>query len=270
MKGRDAPVAVSRLVSAKGREPVGDLRPIVGREPELAKVGGILDELVSGRGQVVLVSGEAGIGKTRLLEEIRTIAGDRAAWLEGRCLSYGGLAAWPFVEILSAGWALPSVSRRSRSPTQARARLGPLLGEELDDVLPALGGLLRIKIEGRGDADDVKGAYARWLVALSAEQPVVLAVEDVHWADAPTRELAERVLELTDEAPVAVVLTQEGVARSEGAALRLHALGDFGHRTAELALDPLSSDAADELLLCLLAGVAELDRKSRGAARPRG
>ena len=67
---------------------------------ELLRLGSMLDGLVSGRGQVVLVSGEAGIGKTRLIEEVRTLGGDRVTWLEGRCLSYGGLTAWPFVEIL--------------------------------------------------------------------------------------------------------------------------------------------------------------------------
>ena len=264
VKGRQAPVAVSRLVAAKGRRPLDDGRPIFGRDDELLRLGSMLDQLVSGRGQVVLVSGEAGIGKTRLVEEVRTLAGDRVTWLEGRCLSYGGLTSWPFVEIL-LGWlgadiGEPEIALR----TKARARLGPLLGEVLDEVLPALGGLLRIRVERPGEAHDVNAAYVRWLTALSSEQPVVVALEDVHWADASTRELAERLLELTDEAPLTVVLTQENVARSEGAALRLRALGDFGHRTTELALGPLPADSADELLAGLFAGGADVDSETRG------
>ncbi len=263
VKGREAPVAVSRLVGARAREPLGDRRPVLGRDTELGRLSTVLDELVSGRGHVVLVAGEAGIGKTRLLEEVRSLAGGRVTWLEGRCLSYGGLPSWPFVEAL-LGWlgaeiGEPEIAVR----TKARARLAPLLGDALDDVLPALGRMLRLHVEGALGGDDAADAYIRWLEALASERPVVVALEDVHWADAPTRELADRVLELTDEAPVALVLSQEPVTRSEGAALRLRALGDFGHRTTEIALEPLSDEVAGGLLAGVLAG-RELDPSTRG------
>ena len=77
------------------------------------------------------------------------------------------------------------------------------------------------------------GAYLRWLEGARAERPLVVVLEDVHWADTPTRELAERVLELTDEAPWRSSC-REPVVDSEGAGLRMRALGDFGHRTTEL------------------------------------
>jgi len=251
VKGREAPVAASRLVGAKTREPPGTQRPILGRDAELARLDGALEELVSGRGQIVLVSGEAGIGKTRLLSELRSLAGDRVEWLEGRCLSYGGLAAWPFVEAL-LGWlgadiGEPEIALR----TKVRARLGALLGDGLDEVFPALGRLLRLRVDGAAGGDDVAGAYEKWLKALASTQPLVLALEDVHWADTSGRELGEHLLALTDEAPLAVVLTQETVTRSEGAALRLRAMSDFGHRTTELSLEPLSEEASNALLHAL-------------------
>ena len=107
------------------------------------------------------------------------------------------------------------------------------------------------------------GAYLRWLKALAAERPLVVVLEDVHWADAPTRELAERVLELTDEAPLALVLSREPVVDSEGARLRMRALGDFGHRTTELVLHPLTDDAAGRLLSVLLPDEATIDEGTR-------
>ena len=263
VKGREAPVAASRLVRARVREQAGGRPPLVGRDEELSRLRGIFDELASGRGRVVLLTGEAGIGKTRLLEELRSLAGDRVTWLEGRCLSYGGLATWPFMEIL-LGWLGADVGEpKIALRTKARARLGPLLGNAVDEVLPALGRLLRLRLETDGAGDDVTGAYLRWLTALAAERPVVVVLDDVHWADTPTRELAERVLQLTDEAPLALLLSREPDSDSEGARLRMRALGDFGHRTSELFLAPLPDEAAERLLAVLLPDELSVEKGTR-------
>ncbi len=109
------------------------------------------------------------------------MATDRVTWLEGHCLSYGGVAAWPFVQAL-LGWlgaeiGEPEIAVR----TKARARPGALLGDEIDGVLPALGRLLRLRIdapevpEGAGGIQDV---YLRWLEAFARERPVIVALED--------------------------------------------------------------------------------------------
>jgi predicted ATPase len=147
--------------------------------------------------------------------------------------------------------------------TKARARLGALLGEELDDVLGSLGQLLRLRqdVPGEPAADGVPKAYIRWLEALADERPLILVLEDIQWADLPTRELAEAVLELTDRTGLALVLTDEPIAGSEGAALRLRALSDFPHRTTQLALGPLTDEASEELLSHLLGD--DIDRTSR-------
>jgi len=89
IRGRENEVEVHRLVGAREQEEDHPLVPIVGRDAEVERIRLAADELVRGRGQVVLVVGDAGIGKTRLLEELRAIVGDDAVWLEGRCLSYG-------------------------------------------------------------------------------------------------------------------------------------------------------------------------------------
>jgi predicted ATPase len=139
--------------------------------------------------------------------------------------------------------------------TKARARLGALLGDELDEVLLSLGQLLRIQhapAAGSGEPNGIPRAYLRWLEALAAERPVIVVVEDIQWADVPTRELAEAVLELTDRAGLALVLTDEPIAGSEGAALRLRTLSDYSHRASELTLGPLTDEAAASFLAELL------------------
>ena len=264
VKGRNAPVAASRLVGPKARESEAGATPLVGRDDEMARLLGALGDLVAGRGRIVLLHGDPGMGKTRLLGELRALAGERVTWLEGHCLSYGGLTAWPFVDAL-LGWlgaeiGEPEIAIR----TKARARLGALFGDDLEAVLPALARLLRIRVEDpddSADADQIREAYMRWLEALAREQPVVIALEDVHWADTPTRELAEAVLDLAERAPIALVLTAELAPGSEGAALRLRALGDHGHRTTEIALGPLPDEAAEQVLSTILE--SEVDAVTR-------
>ena len=263
VKGREEGIAASRLLGAKEREQRELASPVVGREGELERLHAVVDDLAAGRGRVVLLAGAPGIGKTRLLAELASLAGDRATWLEGQCHSYGGLPCWPFVEIL-LGWlgaeiGEPEIAIR----TKARAGLGALLGDDLESVLVPIAGLLRLRLEGGGESstEEVEGAYVRWLEELTKERPVILAVEDTQWADPPTRRLAEALLDLTDRAPVALVLTEEPIVGSEGAALRLHALGSYGHRVTELAVGPIS-DAAAEQLLAGLAG-EEIDRTTR-------
>ena len=117
-------------------------------------------------------------------------------------------------------------------------------------MLAPLGPLLGLRAEPETAAEETDGvpdAYVRWLEALAAEQSVVVVVEDVQWADASTRELAEAVMELTDRAGVAVVMTEEPIAASEGAALRRRATSDFAHRTTEVSLGPLAEAAAEAL-----------------------
>jgi DNA-binding SARP family transcriptional activator/class 3 adenylate cyclase len=263
VKGRDEPVPAARLLRAKEREPRSATTPMYGRDRELEQLHAVVADLASGRGRVVLVTGAPGIGKTRLLTELASLAGDGATWLEGRCHSYGGLPRWPFVEAL-LGWlgaeiGEPEIAIR----TKTRAGLGRLFGDGVDDVLVPLASLLRLRLEAHAAVSDeaIDPAYVRWLEALAAERPVIIALEDTQWADAPTRQLAEALLLVTDRAPVALVVTEESILGSEGAGLRLHALGHYGHRTSELPLGPLSEAASEQLLAALLGD--EIDRPTR-------
>jgi class 3 adenylate cyclase len=266
VKGRTAPVTASRLVGPKARGPVAGSTPIVGRDEELARLTAALGDVLAGRGRIALLTGEPGIGKTRLLAEQRSLAGAQVTWLEGHCLSYGGIPAWPFVEAL-LGWlgaeiGEPEIALRTKS----RAKLGALLGDELDHVLPSLGRLMRLRMDASEESESalpVQGAYIRWLEALALERPVVVALEDVHWADGATRELAEAVLDLSERAPVALFLTAEAAPGSEGASLRLRALSQHAHRTTEVALAPLADEAADDLLAGILGAEADIVMRQR-------
>jgi class 3 adenylate cyclase len=264
VKGREQPVAVWRLVGVQEATRTPALTPLVGREEEVSRVRAAVDELCEGRGQLLLLVGEAGIGKTRLLGELNTIAGERALWLEGHCRSYGGeLLYWPFVDILRRWLDVEPGEAEVSVRTKLRAKLGALPALDLDEVLPRLGRLLGVRVEAQGETrllkmspeelgGEIHLAYSAWVEALSRQQPLILAIDDLHWADQPTRELAEGMLELTDRSPLLIAFAFRADLPSEGSRFRLHALEHYAHRALELPLRPLSNAAAEELLHMLM------------------
>ncbi|HEX4931414.1 MAG TPA: BTAD domain-containing putative transcriptional regulator, partial [Gaiellaceae bacterium] len=249
VRGRDSPTSASLLMGQSRRDAVAAPRPIVGRDAELRQLRAVVHDLASGRGRIALLVGEPGIGKTRLLAELEPTT-EQLTWLEGHCHAYADLPSRPFVEILlrwlGAELGEPEIAIR----TKARAGLGALVGPDLDDLFAPLAALLRLAHDQSSaqSRDEITAAYLRWLEALTAQRPVMLAIEDAHWADVQTRELAEAVLELTDRVPLALVVTEEPIAGSEGAALRLHATERYAHRAAVLPIGPLSEEESDELL----------------------
>ncbi len=281
VKGRDKPVEAWRLVCSQAATQTAPQTPLVGRDEEVRQLLAIVDELTNGRGQMLFLLGDAGIGKTRLLAELRQLAGARVTWLEGRCLSYGTeLPYGPLVQMLR-GWVgseegEPELSVR----TKLRAKLGLLPAAELEDALPYLSRLLSLKLDPADEdrmrslapeelAGEIRRAYRAWIESLTRQGPVVVALEDVHFADPSTRELAEDLLELADRSPMLIVATFRLDTASEGWRLRMRVLTDYAHRAAEISLMPLSDEAARQLLATRERSgslkVAELEQIVRGA-----
>jgi hypothetical protein len=138
-------------------------RPFVGRERELAELSSSLDDAAEGRGALILVSGEPGIGKTRLIGELASLAGERGiAVVTGRCWEEGGAPPyWPWIQVLRAvGGDLEALAARTS------ARTGGVMPE---------GERVRL-------FDDV----AQVLAEAASERPVVVSLDDVHAADRPS------------------------------------------------------------------------------------
>ena len=261
VKGRAAPVNAWRLLGHRaGSEAAGPVSPLVGREAERARLHALVSDLEAGRGQVLFLVGEPGMGKTRLLGELRSIARDAVTWLEGRCPSHGGeLVYWPFVEVLRNWLGVAPGGAEVALRARLRAKLSPLLGQSLSEVAPYLARLLHVELDPELDkrlrladpqtlSSGIARAYRAWLEALAQSGPVVVALDDLQFADPSTRELAEELLDLTDRAPLLLALALRPEAGSEGWKLRLRVLADYLHRVVDVPLSPISREAAVELV----------------------
>lgn len=176
---------------------------LIGRDAELGELGSLLGVsagAVSGGPRHVVLSGDAGVGKTRLLVELRDLA-VAAGWrvVAGHCLDFGdsALAYLPFSEVLGRLEAdLPEVVARVAETHPALARLQP--GRRV----------LASPSTDRGGAElvdraDLFAAFHALLTAVAVEAPVLLVVEDCHWADQSTRDLLSFLFSRPFEGPAA-------------------------------------------------------------------
>jgi predicted ATPase/DNA-binding SARP family transcriptional activator len=175
---------------ATGPRPAGPRRrgPLVGRQTELAALGTALREAVCGRGSVMLVTGEPGLGKTRLVQEARRRAPAGTVWLEGRCASYASSTPYGLYQQLLANWAkvTPDQAERVVRPALERV-LATVNGRDVLPFLARMMGLPAGAALGRMSPGELhRATFAAWRTVVSrlvAAAPVVLVLEDLHWAD---------------------------------------------------------------------------------------
>ena len=255
VRGRERPVEAWRLLRARTDRRRTDALALVGRARETAQLTAAADALRAGRGRLVLLQGEPGIGKTRLLEWFREQLVDDVTWLEGYCASYGGQLLYHAPAEALRGWVAGD-DAGERTTTLERLGLEP-------QALPYLATLL--SAEGReehvaganGSPDEVRvelgRAYAAWLRGLCRQGPVVLAMHDIHWADQGTLELLERLLNVLDEEPLLVAATTRAVPDANDRRLR-ERVRRIGDCVLELSLAALNEAEAEELISQLAPG----------------
>ena len=168
-------------------------QPFVGRTLELAQLGFALDLAASGQGTLATVVGEPGIGKTRLCQELAVVAAERGIWVPcGYCYEGEGAPAyWPWIQVLR-GYVEghdPETLARVMGPGAAEiAELVPELGIALDDLVPSPP--LENPAQARFRLFD---AITTFLKRASRETPLLLILEDLHWADRSSLSLLEFV-----------------------------------------------------------------------------
>lgn len=269
LKGRAEPMEVFEVVAAeaepgRGRSTDSFSSPLVGRSLEMDGLSRVVSELDQGNGAVVALIGEAGVGKSRIVAELETMTATSVAWHEGRALSYGqSLAYHPWQEVGrrlvgAAPGDGPEIARDRIAQTCARLErpkdelpfFETLLAVEGPESLDALADVPRGQLVERvGDA--VCGFLAAAINAGGAPTPHVLVFDDLHWADAASLDLVERIAGLTASEPLLLILVLRPDRRSPSWEV-LARLASLGDRFVRVELEPLDPDQAGELLRNLL------------------
>ncbi|HZA75252.1 MAG TPA: adenylate/guanylate cyclase domain-containing protein [Acidimicrobiales bacterium] len=223
LKGVSRPVGTYRVVSATGAvsrlEAVGARRlpPLVGRDPDLARLGDAWRRVAAGHGAVAHVAGEAGIGKSRLVRALHEQLGDRVGAVQvWQCSAHHQSSSLhPVIRFLERDLLLEgtdSAERRLQVLDEAVRDAGvdpveavPLLASLLS--LPAGDEAARPALMPRDARALLLRSLESLLVANTARHPLLLIVEDLHWADPTTVELLGRIVTSVPNIPVLCVLT---------------------------------------------------------------
>jgi tetratricopeptide (TPR) repeat protein len=202
VKGKAERVPAYRLLRVLGATEA--LRPeegvLVGREKELAALRGAFAEVATRSAcRVATLAGEPGIGKSRLARELLAAVASEARVVRGRCLSYGqGITFWPLVEIVREAASLDATD----PPEGAREKLASLLpaAPEVASRVAAAVGLA----DGEFSLDEIYRGARMFFERLASERPLVVFVDDVHWAEDAFLDLLEH-LAGSAQAPILVL-----------------------------------------------------------------
>jgi class 3 adenylate cyclase/tetratricopeptide (TPR) repeat protein len=259
VKGKIEPLhlwrAVRVVAGAGGREREGLIEaPFVGRDTELRLVKDLLHATVErGSTRLVAISGEAGVGKSRLRREFSNYTdglADTFLWHLGRCLSYGdGIAFWALGEMVRQRFGIPEDAPSHEVSEKLERGLREWLPDEADRafVAPRLGALLGVASPGL-DRPELFAGWRLFFERLAAHEPVILVFEDMQWADQGLLDFIEQLVEWSTSVPI-FILT---LARPELAEKREG--WPVGRRSATtVPLEPLD----DRAIRALLDGVVD-------------
>ncbi|MEE8551264.1 MAG: AAA family ATPase, partial [Gemmatimonadota bacterium] len=193
------------------------LTPLVGRAEEIALLGRRWQQAAAGEGQVALLSGDPGIGKSRIAEALQEIvAMHRHNSVRCQCSPYyKSSALYPIIRQLTFAAGLVPEDPMDRRLDKLEALLSRLT-LSTEAMVPLFAALLAIPVEGRypplnvapgRQKDMTLAAYVDYVAELAVERPVLFILEDVHWIDPTTRELVDTLVDQTQELPLLLVIT---------------------------------------------------------------
>ena len=222
IKGKDTSVGVYRVIAPRTRKTRFDvnaehgLTPFIGRARELELLLDSLGRAKEGSGQAFSIIGEAGLGKSRFLYEFRkAITNKDITFLEGRCLSYGKRTPYyPISEILKGNFEIIENESDENIRSKVKRSLEVLNADEAM-TLPYLLELFGVKKSGIDNAlmspealkDKTIEAIKQIILKGAQIRPLVLAIEDLHWADKATEDVLQLLLEAIPGSRVLIIFT---------------------------------------------------------------
>ena len=293
VKGKNDPVKTYEVITPKAQP--GKIRglaglesPMVGREAELAALVQLSWAVHAGLGRAAIIVGEAGLGKSRLIEEWRTkvtdeeekaqhvhgVGQESLIWAEGHCLSYGqGLAYHLLIDVLHSILGVPSTASEPETRAALQKLTSDFFGPVHLEIYPYLGHLLSLQLDQFADErvqmldplslqTQYLSALRQLLSAMSKLHPLILILDDIHWADPSSIELLIKLLPLTFEAPVLFCCIARPDRDSHGWRLVSSLRETIGAGLTEITLQALSEEDSRQLIANLLE-IEELPEKIR-------
>ena len=222
VKGKEEAVKVYRVIAPSTRRTRFDvsaergLTPFIGRERELELFLDGFERAKAGKGQAFSIISEAGCGKSRLLYEFRkAVANEDVNFLEGKCLSYSrGVAYHPHIDILKSSFDVQEGEGDSEIREKVKRGLKILEVDE-PSTLPYLLELLSVKDSGidqismspEAKKDRIIEAIKRIVIKGSEMKPLIIAIEDLHWMDKSSEDVAKDLLENIPGSRVLLIFT---------------------------------------------------------------
>ncbi|TET65133.1 guanylate cyclase, partial [Candidatus Aerophobetes bacterium] len=258
VKGKEKPLEAYQLVEVGEVETrfeaavARGLTKFVGRKKEMATLKEAFEKAQSGSGQVVGIVGEAGVGKSRILLELRgMLPKEEYTYLQGRCLHYGSFMAYlPMLDILRSYFDVEEGEREFVIKKKMKEKITQL-DEELKGILLPLHEILSLKVDDeeylnldlQKKREKTFEAIRDLLIRESENKPLVLAVEDLHWIDRTSEEFLTYLIGWLANSNILLVL----LYRSE----YTHHWGSKSYYT-QIWVDQLSTNTSAELVQAIL------------------
>ncbi len=273
VKGKPEPLKVYQLISARDlsqtqRGLSGMEAPLIGREYETHILLDAYRNLRAGQGNIVVVAGDAGLGKSRLvaetLKQVRQAENDspKPLWLFGRGLAYRqSFANRLFVDILYSYLQLPEDSDDELVKLRLEAMGDELFGDRKNEVVPYLTTLLGIKLNGDTELpvndpqilqQRIFLAMGEWVESLAARQPLVMVFEDLHWSDPSSVAMIEYLFALTVYNPILLACVTRPERVSNFWKIKSQSAREYTKNFTELTLWPLTDEESRQLIKHLL------------------
>jgi class 3 adenylate cyclase/tetratricopeptide (TPR) repeat protein len=278
VKGKAEPIRACKVLSPK-EEPTKTHRlsglraELIGRKVEMSHLKEAAQKLLEGKGAIFFITGDAGTGKSRLIEEFKaTLDPNGIQWREGHSYAYASnIPYFPLMDLLSRAWQIEEGDSQERLKQKIEAGITNIMGDG-KDVIPFIGSLYSIKYP---EIENVSPEYWKMKLhesiqsivsALTRGAPAVICLEDLHWTDPSSIELLRTIL-LKFNYP-ALILCVSRPQFSLFTSQQLSGIGKFYYEMRLQDLSPTEAQGMVESLLKTEAIPAELrnfiQRKAEG------
>ena len=275
IKGQSQPVASYRVLrrsAAPGRLRgiEGLSAPLIGRSAEFDALQSLLIQARKGRGGIASIIGEAGLGKSRLLEELRSEWGSEPSWVVSRGVSYD--ASRPYALFLQRILQVFEVEDRepphvirekiARAPDHFPAELHAVLAGAIETMFAVKDDTNALGLQGKAVKGRVYDACHQMWEAAASDTPTIMVIDDLQWSDEASTDLLIDLLPLVERVPLLVLCAFRPERQSPAWRFKQVAEADYPDRYTEVTLRPLSDGDTNDLLDSLL-DIADLPEHER-------